>query len=163
MLTGTFINGETAFMADQEYNAQPNGKLSNMVDDWGFVCFPLGPNGGTTYRTIHDSNMTVIPSCYDDTRAENIAKAVDLWLEQTPGYDSPDSWKEGYYAGFRDTRAVDETIQYMMDNSVPWKAWLIPGLNYSPVAWDICGGRDPIETIEARTPELQAALDEMNK
>ena len=54
-------------------------------------------------------------------------------------------------------------MQYMMDNSVSWKAWLIPGLNYPPVSWDICGGRDVAETLEARKPELQATLDEMNK
>ena len=51
----------------------------------------------------------------------------------------------------------------MMDNSISWKAWLIPGLNYQPVSWEICGGRDPQETIEARRNELQAALDEFNQ
>ena len=88
---------------------------------------------------------------------------MDLWTTPTPGYEAEDSWKDGYYAGFRDSRAVDETMQYMMDNSISWKAWLIPGLNYQPVSWEICGGRDPQETIEARKNELQAALDEFNQ
>ena len=68
-----FINGETAFLADQEYNAQPNGRFASMTDDWGFVCFPLGPHGDGVYKTIHDTNMCVIPSCYDVERIEKIA------------------------------------------------------------------------------------------
>lgn len=158
-----FTNGEVAFYVNHEYDAQPNGLLANMKDDWGMACFPVGPNGDGKLFTLNGDNMFVIPNCYSQDKVNKIMKIMDLWTTTTPGYEDEDAWKEGYYAGFRDTRAVDETIQYMMDNSVPWKAWLIPGLNYSPVAWDICGGRDPIETIEARTPELQAALDEMNK
>lgn len=158
-----FTNGEVAFYVNHEYDASPNGLLSNMKDDWGMACFPLGPNGDGKLFTLNGDNMFVIPNCYSQDKVNKIMKIMDLWTTTTPGYEDEDGWKEGYYAGFRDTRAVDETLQYMMDNSVPWKAWLIPGLNYAPVSWEICGGGDPSEVIEARKPELQAALDEMNK
>ena len=158
-----FTNGEVAFYVNHEYDAQPNNLLANMKDDWGMACFPLGPNGDGKLFTLNGDNMFVIPNCYSQDKVNKIMKIMDLWTTTTPGYEDEDAWKEGYYAGFRDTRAVDETIQYMMDNSVPWKAWLIPGLNYQPVSWDICAGNDPAEVIEARKPELQAALDEMNK
>lgn len=158
-----FTNGETAFYVNQEYDAQPNGLLANMKDDWGMACFPVGPNGDGKLFTLNSDNMFVIPNCYSQDKVNKIMKIMDLWMTTTPGYDDPDAWKEGYYPAFRDTRAVDETMQYMMDNSIPWKAWLIPGLNYQPVSWEICGGRDPQETIEAHLPELQATLDEMNK
>ena len=158
-----FTNGEVAFYVNHEYDAQPNGLLANMKDDWGMACFPIGPNGDGKLFTLNGDNMFVIPNCYSQDKVNKIMKIMDLWTTTTPGYEDEDAWKEGYYAGFRDTRAVDETIQYMMDNSVPWKAWLIPGLNYQPVSWDICAGNDPAEVIEARKPELQAALDEMNK
>ena len=158
-----FTNGEVAFYVNHEYDAQPNGLLANMKDDWGMACFPVGPNGDGKLFTLNGDNMFVIPNCYSQDKVNKIMKIMDLWTTTTPGYEDEDAWKEGYYAGFRDTRAVDETIQYMMDNSVPWKAWLIPGLNYQPVSWDICAGNDPAEVIEARKPELQAALDEMNK
>lgn len=158
-----FTNGEVAFYVNHEYDAQPNGLLANMKDDWGMACFPVGPNGDGKLFTLNGDNMFVIPNCYSQDKVNKIMKIMDLWTTTTPGYEDEDAWKEGYYAGFRDTRAVDETIQYMMDNSVPWKAWLIPGLNYSPVAWDLCAGKDPSEVIESRKPELQAALDEMNK
>ena len=158
-----FTNGEVAFYVNHEYDAQPNGLLANMKDDWGMACFPVGPNGDGKLFTLNGDNMFVIPNCYSQDKVNKIMKIMDLWTTTTPGYEDEDAWKEGYYAGFRDTRAVDETIQYMMDNSVPWKAWLIPGLNYQPVSWDICAGNDPAEVIEARKPELQATLDEMNK
>ena len=158
-----FTNGEVAFYVNQEYDAQPNGLLATMKDDWGMACFPLGPNGDGKLFTMNGDNMWAIPNCYSQDKVNKIMKIIDFWTTTTPGYEDEDAWKEGYYAGFRDTRAVDETMQYMMDNSVSWKAWLIPGLNYPPVSWDICGGRDVAETIEARKPELQATLDEMNK
>lgn len=158
-----FTNGEVAFYVNQEYDAQPNGLLATMKDDWGMACFPLGPNGDGKLFTMNGDNMWAIPNCYSQDKVNKIMKIIDFWTTTTPGYEDEDAWKEGYYAGFRDTRAVDETMQYMMDNSISWKAWLIPGLNYAPVSWDICGGRDPAETIEARKPELQATLDEMNK
>ena len=158
-----FTNGEVAFYVNQEYDAQPNGLLATMKDDWGMACFPLGPNGDGKLFTLNGDNMWAIPNCYAQDKVNKIMKIIDFWTTTTPGYEDEDAWKEGYYAGFRDTRAVDETMQYMMDNSISWKAWLIPGLNYAPVSWDICGGRDVAETIEARKPELQATLDEMNK
>lgn len=131
-----FINGQVAFLADQEYMAQNNGEFSGMEDDWGFVCFPLGPKGDGKYRTLHNDNMYIIPSCYDDARAAAVAKAFDFWSDLTPGYDSPDSWKEPFYSCFRDPRAVDETLQYMRDTPNPRYDTLIPGINYmGDVIW----------------------------
>ena len=158
-----FMNGNVAFYNNQEYDAQPNGMLATMKDDWGMVCFPLGPNGDGKYFTMNQDNMLIIPNCYDQEKVNKIMKIMDLWTTPTPGYEADDAWKDAYYAGFRDSRAVDETMQLMMDNSVPFKEWLIPDFNYPPVFWDICGGRDVQETIEEKKNELQAALDEMNK
>ena len=158
-----FLNGDVAFYVNQEYDGQPNGLLSNMKDDWGIACFPLGPNGDGKYFTLNGDVMFAIPNCYEQEKVNKIMKIVDLWTTPTPGYNDEDSWKDGYYAGFRDSRAVDETLQYMVDNSIPWKAWLIPGMDFGKIAIDISWGRDAQETVEARTNELQAALDELNK
>ena len=159
-----FINGETAFYADQEYNGQPNGNLASMTDDWGFVCFPLGPKGDGVYKTIHDSNMCVIPSCYEADRIEKIAKAVDLWLEPTPGYDDEDSWKEGYYAGFRDSRAVDETLELMAATPNPRFDSLISGLSQGDMIWGITGGyQTPTEAYEAAKGVWQGLIDDCNR
>ena len=159
-----FLSGATAFYNDEEYDAQPNGMLADMKDDWGMVCLPIGPKGDGKYFTLNADNMLIIPGCYSQDKVNSIMKIYDFWSDTVPGYDDPDSWKESYYGSFRDTRAVDETMQYMMDNSKSWNAWLIPGLNYAPLSWNICGGADPQETYESMKNELQATIDEaMNK
>ncbi len=159
-----FKNGETAFYNDQVYDGLPNGLLADMKDDWGCVCSPLGPKGDGKYFSLAQENMMVIPSCYSQDKVTKIMQIFNLWSDPVPGYDEPDSWKESYYAGFRDSRAVDESLQYMMDNGKAWNAWLIPGLNYAPLSWNICGGADVAENYESMKNELQATIDEaMNK
>ena len=158
-----FLNGKTAFYSDQEYNAQANGILATMKDDWGMVCFPLGPNGDKKYFSMNQDNMFVIPACYSKDKINKIMKIYDIWTTTVPGYEDADAWKEGYYGCFRDTYAVDETMQYIIDNSKSWDAWLIPNFNWQPIAWNVCGGMDPAEVIESMRNELQAALDDINE
>ncbi len=159
-----FMNGETCFLADQEYNAQPNGRFSSMADNWGFVCFPLGPHGDGVYKTLHDTNMCVIPSCYDAETAEKIAKAVDLWITPHPDYRGEDSWKEGYYGGFRDPRAVDETLELMAKTPNPRFDTLISGLSQGDMVWGITGGyQTPAEAYEAAKNVWQGLIDDCNR
>ena len=82
-----FLNGFTAFYNDQEYDAQPNGMLADMKDDWGMVCFPLGPNGDGKYFTMNQDNMLVIPAYYSQDKVNKIFKIYDLWSDDVPGYD----------------------------------------------------------------------------
>ena len=108
--------------------------------------------------------MYVIPSCYDAERANKIAKAFDLWTDPTPGYDDEDSWKEGFYACFRDPRAVDETLQLMLDNPNPRFDTLIPGINYmGDVIWVTYPGYvTPQQAYEETKNAWQALLDDAN-
>ena len=158
-----FKNGQTAFYNNQEYDAQGNGMLADMKDDWGMVCFPVGPHGDGKYFTLNQDNMLIIPSIYGQEKVNKIMKIYDLWSDTVPGYEDDDSWKEYYYASFRDTRAVDETMQYMMDNSIPYDSWLIPNFNYAPIAWSVCAGADVASTYETNRPVLQAAIDDLYK
>ena len=158
-----FKNGLTAFFNNQEYDGQPNGLLADMKDDWGMVCFPLGPNGDGKYFTMNQDNMLVIPAVYSQDKVNKIFKIYDLWTDDVPGYEDEDSWKEAYYGSFRDTRAVDETMQIMMDNSLSWDAWLIPNFNWAPIAWSVCGGGDVSTAMDENRNVLQAALDDINK
>ena len=159
-----FKNGETAFMCHQEYNAQPGGALSDMADDWGFVAFPLGPSGSGEYRTVHDTPMMVIPSCYDDETVNKLAKAVELYNLPVPGYDGEDAWKEDYYPGFRDARAVDETLVLMAAHPNPRYDNLIPGISAEDMCNSICWGwRTPQEEYEAVKNVWQGLLDDVNR
>ncbi|MCQ2575479.1 MAG: hypothetical protein MJ162_01970 [Treponema sp.] len=160
-----FIEGKVAFIADQEYHAQSNGTFSDMADDWGFVCFPKGPRSDGKYRTLHNDNMYVIPGCYDDERAEKIAKIFDLWTDKVPGYDSPDAWKEGFYPMFRDARAVDETLQYMLNTPSPRYDTFVPDINYmGSFIWTVYPGyTTPQQAYEDTKNEFQGLLDDANR
>ncbi len=136
-----FLNGQVAFLVDQQYHTNRNGDFFNMVDDYGFVCFPLGPKGDGKYKTLHNDNMYVLPAFYDDARAAKIAKAFDLWTDPTPGYDGPDAWKDGFYPCFRDARAVDETLELMRAEPNPRFDTMISGINYmGDVIWVVYPG-----------------------
>ena len=155
-----FINGEVAFQADHEYRV---GNIADMRDDWGFVCFPLGPNGDKVYKTLHDDNVYVIPGCYEKDRAEKIAKIFDLWSDPTPGYGD-DAWKEDYYPRFRDERAVDETLQLMRDNGIARYDTMISGLNLGNIVWSVYPGYKTMqEAVEETANSFQALIDEANR
>lgn len=159
-----FLNGETAFMCHQEFLAQPNGTLSRMSDDWGFVAFPLGPSGDGVYRTLHDTPMWVIPNIYDAEKTEKIAKIIDLYNQPTPGYDDPDSWKETYYPGFRDLRAVDETLTIMAATPNARYDKLIPGLTEEEMCNSICWGwQTPQEAYETTKNLIDSLLKDANR
>ena len=159
-----FINGETAFLADQEFIAQPGGTLSVMKDDFGFVAFPKGPSGDGKYHTLHDSPMWVIPSCYDLERANKIAKAVDLFVSPTPGYDGDDAWKEDYYPGFRDSRAVDETCVLLAQIPNQRVDKLVSGIGNDDMLNPICWGwQTPVEAYESMKNIWQGMLDDVNR
>ena len=158
-----FLNGFTAFYNDQEYDAQGNGFLADMKDDWGMVCFPLGPKGDGKYFTMNQDNMLVIPAYYAQDKVNKIMKIYDFWSDDVPGYEDADAWKEAYYPSFRDSRAVDETMSLMMANSKSFDSWLIPNFQWAPIAWSVCAGGDVMENYEANKNVLQAALDDINK
>lgn len=113
-----FIEGKTAFMVGHQDPRIANHDFSGMNDDYGFVCFPLGPKSKGHYRTVSDTKMVVIPSCYEKSRAEKVAKAIDLWLEPIPD-SKKDAWKSNYINQFRDGRVMDETVVMMHDYPNP--------------------------------------------
>jgi maltose-binding protein MalE len=159
-----FANGETAFTIDQEYTVQVGGRYHDMKDDYGFVCFPMGPKGDGKYKTLHDDNMYIIPGSYDDETAQNIAKAFDLWTDPVPGYEDSDTWKESYYPMFRDERAVDETLALMLENANPRYDTLVAGFNSGSFVWNFWGGwATPQEQYEATKNEWQALINDANR
>jgi ABC-type glycerol-3-phosphate transport system substrate-binding protein len=159
-----FANGETAFTIDQEYTVQVGGRYHDMKDDYGFVCFPMGPKGDGKYKTLHDDNMYIIPGSYDDETAQNIAKAFDLWTDPVPGYEGSDTWKESYYPMFRDERAVDETLALMLENANPRFDTLVAGFNAGSFVWNFWGGwATPQEQYEATKNEWQALINDANR
>jgi ABC-type glycerol-3-phosphate transport system substrate-binding protein len=160
-----FLNGGIAFTVDAQYTVNVGGLFHDMKDDYGFVCFPLGPSTDGKYKTVHDDNIYVVPGCYDDARAKKIVKAFDIYMSDTPGYDSNETWKDGFYPLFRDARAVDETLEFMRSNPNPRYDTMIAGFNYGhdfilPLWF---GGATPQEAYEASKNIWQGLLDDANR
>ena len=50
------------------------------------------------------------------------------------------SWKTGYYANYRDTRAVDETIAILKETGVVWYEALVAGIATGDILFDVYAG-----------------------
>lgn len=112
-----YQEGKGAMIFGEEYMCQPGQTFGDaMTDDVGYV-MPPKPDGQADYHSYVCDNITIIPSCYDEEMAGNIAFAYNLYTMATPGYDDPDAWVEQYYAHFNDERAIDETIVKFNDGS----------------------------------------------
>jgi len=165
-----FYNGDVVFTPHQYYFAHATLK-DQMVDDYGFVMFPVGPQGDTC-KTVYQNNITVLPAFYDKERAEKIAFAYDLWTNPTPGYDDPDAWMNAVYGDFRDDRAVEETVAMMRDadnHGVVFLTDLVPGMTPNDLGssfhWNVFGtspGVTVMEQLETAKPDWDALIDAAN-
>ena len=158
-----YINGEAVFMVEDAYAGQAQGFLSEMEDPFGFVMFPKGPQMDD-YTNCWTNNLQAIPSNYDEERAWKIAFAWNLWTDDTPGWEDSDSWKSGYYAGFSDTRAVDETLAMMREKGIITYHGVVPNLQLGPdLTYNIGIGTDVTATVEAIRDTWKGYIDAANQ
>lgn len=159
-----FRDGEVAMQTAEVYEISA---FASMEDNWGFVMFPYNEkNDGATNKTTPNDNIVVMPSCFDADTAEKIAFAYDLYTEPTPGYDLDDSWKETYYEQFRDSRAVDETLQMMTEQEHKQTSFLplISDLDYGDFCYAVyAGATTPAKKIEAISSKWDSKISDMNK
>lgn len=157
-----FLNGLAVFMPEDGYAGTPGNFLADMEDDFGFVCFPMGPNK-SDYTNCWSNNPAAIPGCYDADRAWKIAFAWNLYTDDVPGYEDYEGWKANYYAGFRDTRAVDETAKMLTQNGMVTYDGLIPNMQRgSDLTWGITTGAVVSEKVEAIRDTWKSYIDEAN-
>ena len=116
----------------------------------------------------------VIPSC-EVTKAKlaDIAFAYNNFTDQSPEIvDDPNAWKGGYEALFRDSRAVNETLDIMINKIAPVQnpSYIVPGL------WDNNNGviqtsfyynvdspeQTPGQLLESLNSQIQTYIDEFN-
>lgn len=160
-----FVNGQAAFMVEQEYAGTPGNFLQDMEDEVGFVMFPKGPKCDN-YINVWDNNPACIPGCYDEERAEKIAFAWNLFTDDVPGYEGYNSYLSTARAGVYDTRAVDETITMMSEPEHGTVAFhtVIPNLQSGPeLTWSIAPNADVAALTEAIAGTWKAYIDEANK
>ena len=156
-----FVNGEGAFIAYDAYAC--SNEFKDMQDDYGFVCFPMGPNA-TDYCNVFKDNPYAIPGCYDADRAWKIAFAFNLYEGPVPGFEDYNGAANTYYNFMRDTESVDLTINRMWQNGKYNYISLIPGLDTgSQFIWNIGSWNPPAQQAETIRNEWQSYIDEANK
>lgn len=157
-----FTTGKAAFMPEDAYVGTDNGFIKDMEDDFGFICFPMGPKM-SDYTNCWQNNICAIPSCYDDEKAWKIAFAWNLYTEDVPGYEDYKGWKAAYYRVMRDLESVDETLEMMTTNGMITYDGLIPNLAQGPdFTWNINAGAVVSEKIDAIRDVWKKYIDDAN-
>lgn len=103
-----FQNGTCVFLAEDTYCGYEGGIVEVMDDECGFVPFPKSPNGD--YINVWSNNPEVIPACYDDEKAWDIAFAWYLYNKMPPGYEDYNSYLSNWEKGMYDDRAINEVL-----------------------------------------------------
>lgn len=155
-----FMNGEAAFSAAELWRA---GSIdSTLVDDFGFVCYPKGPNA-TEYANVCSDAAYYLPACYDEEKAWKIMFAYDLYTEPVPGFEDFAPWRSGFYQQFKDTEAVDYTVTRLMKYARPAYDTSVPGASPDDVINGITEDNTPAQQAEILRPTWEALIDKVNK
>ena len=160
-----FVNGNAAWMCEDEYAGTPGNFLADMEDEVGFVMFPKGPQA-STYLNVWSNNPASIPACYDADRAWKIAFAYNLYTDEPAGYEDYNGYLSTARQGVFDSRAVDETITMMSEPAHGTVAYhdIIPNLQSGPeLTWSIAPNADVAALTEAIAGTWKAYVDEANK
>ncbi|ONI47858.1 hypothetical protein AN643_03835, partial [Candidatus Epulonipiscioides saccharophilum] len=157
-----FRSGKVAMYYGNEGESKA---FAEMSDDYGFVCFPKGPDA-EHYVVGTNATAWVIPNTYTKEEAENIAFVINIWMNDPPGYDGPDDWMAAKYPLFRDERAVEETLaiarldtaQAMFDYRS-----VVFGVDVNQIANPVYYNEKTVaEAIEAVAPVYDAAIAKAN-
>lgn len=135
------------------------------LENVGFVSFPYGPSSGAPV-SICKEVIYVIPACECTADiAEDIAFAYDIFASVPQGWENDDTrWKPSFVEDFEDERAVDETLNLLVNrySSVMGNTYLIPG--FAPNwLYELGDGQDIIEVLEKYEYEWQEQFDEFNE
>ncbi len=156
-----FANGEAVFSCAEAYQA--GTWITTMEDEYGFVCFPMGPQA-TDYTNVYQDNVYVIPACYDADKAWKIAFAYNLYTDPVPGYEDYNSTLADYYANFYDTESVDYTIARLLENGRVTYHTMISGIDLGSDMdwWDFSTDNTPAQVAEAIRNTWASYLEEAN-
>ncbi|MBR1440605.1 MAG: extracellular solute-binding protein [Lachnospiraceae bacterium] len=160
-----FVNGQAAFMVEDEYAGTPGNFLADMSDEVGFVMFPKGPKM-SNYINVWSNNPAAIPGCYDADKAWKIAFAWNLWTEAPEGYEDYNGYLSTARNGIFDSRAVDETGTRMSDAKYGTIAFhgMIPNMSIgSDFVWNITPNCVVSEQVEKIRDTWKSYIDDANK
>ena len=164
-----FREGKAAMQFGEAYRCSPGNVYGDCMEDYvGFV-MPPKPDCAEGYHSYFCDKIVVIPSCYDEETAGNIAYAYNLYTEMLEGDEGGDGWLDQYYLWFMDERAVDETIQYFVTGNCAsqLKKTLVEGMEDSlgpMLLWQYpFENTTPEEQIKKISAEWDTIIAEANK
>lgn len=144
-------------------------QTDGMEDEYGFVCFPKGPNA-KDYTNTYGENPIVIPACYDADKAWKLAFAYDVFTEPLGNYDGTD-WTgydfdaalAGYQSKFDDTESVDLSVKRMLSNGRLTYQSMIPHVDMGPdFLWNVNKDNTPEQALESIQAKWDACVVEAN-
>ncbi len=164
-----FQEGKAAMQFSEVYRCSLGNVYGDCMEDYvGFV-MPPKPDGTEDYHSYFCDNIVVIPSCYDEETAGNIAYAYNLYTEILKAEEGGEGWHEMYYSYFMDERAVDETIQYFVTGNCAsqLKKPLVEGMEDilgSMLLWHYpFENTTPEEQVKKISEEWNAIIAEVNQ
>ena len=158
-----FKNGKAAFFTGDAYEA--GGQLADMQDDFGWVCFPMGPSA-TDYAFFNACNTFVIPSCYDAEKAWKCAFVYNLVNSPIPGYEDYSGFTVQYSTQMRDTGTIDYTVPRMLKIGVPaYHQFISEAALGEHFTWQlgIFSGNTPASVEETNRDIWMQAIDKANQ
>ncbi len=92
-----------------------------------------------------------------------IAFAWNLYTDDVPGYEDYEGWKAGYYSKFRDTEAVDQTLEIMVNNGMITYDGIIPEMQRgSDFIWGLNANTVVSEAIDSVSEYWKGLVDAAN-
>ena len=173
-----FYNQKAVMVVCEEYYANMLLDIgadgtTQPVFDYGFACFPKGPNAADLVSVSKDY-VYVIPGCpVTQERIHDIAFAYNLFTDDPPELQGDsETWKTPYKAAMLEDRAIDETIDRMLNSGigVSHLSMLIPGLwdnNVGAIQMNLLytlDGADakPEARLKAANAQIQSCVDAFN-
>ena len=158
-----FLAGTVAFAIDGFYAGCPGGQWADATFPVGFVMLPKGPSG--KILNCWSNNPTVIPSCYDDEKAWDLAFAYYIINQDPAGYEGYNGQISRARSGIFDDRACEETVPMMSEAEHGMITYdgMIPGLETgSQLTWNLYPGADVSAAVDGAAESWKSFIDQAN-
>jgi hypothetical protein len=160
-----FNDGNGAMMSGGNYVA--GGRVhGNLVDEWGFVHFPVGPRMTQPHSWV-SANVNAIPHFYSQEEIADFMFALTLWIRPLEE-DDPYDWIFENHANHVDPRSVNDTMVNFTRNpamqSMPAQD-MMPGLGQilgENFAWRVWSGNEPAVIVDEAQLVWQDFLNRIN-
>lgn len=159
-----FVSGQAAMTTGFTWHS-PQFLEAGMVDQVGFVPFPMGPQA-TRHNMSTYYSLFGISHQYAD-RTNDIMFALSHWWATPEGFEDPDSWMVEILPTFSHPRSVEESIALFNRNQdllVLELHRFVPNYNapalFDDNMWE--SGLDAATIIEQSQLQIQAILADAN-